>query len=141
MFGSGFLPERRKEQTGTTSRGTTSRGGPLVDANWRGSIAAAEHVEGIVTSDQEDKFTSVDCGQLGQPRRGNGKTSPSWDTRPVGGAHEVSPGPSWPCQYSILPWYRTEFISGYPVPVPIPYPVLSRDIIIIYYCYPALLLL
>lgn len=113
MFGSGYLPERRKEQTGTTSHG-----GPLVDANWRGSIAAAEHVEGIVTSDQQDQLISVDCGQLGQPRRGNGKTSPSWDTRPVGGAHEVSPGPSRPGQY-----YRTEFISGYPVPVPVPYRV------------------
>ena len=43
-----------------------------------------------------------------------------------GGAQEVSPGPSRPGKY-----YRTEFISGYPIP----------GIIWGYYYYPLLLLL
>ena len=81
--------------------------------NRRGSIAAAEHLDGTVTSNQQDKITSVDCGQLGQPRRGNGKTSPSWATRPVDYTEvrtRLVPVP--PGQY-----YRTEFFFGYPVPV------------------------
>ena len=95
--------------------------------NRRGSIAAAEHLDGTVTSNQQDKITSVDCGQLGQPRRGNGKTSPSWATRPVDYTEVrtrlvlVPPGPVNTTVPNLfwLPgtrYYYCFIISGYPVP-------------------------